>query len=146
MMILTCSVHALTTVVDVLRGLCALDCTRGHVEAIVEWRGAGRAGGRIDRRVPPQTGSSGARDCNSFLKGLSEKVPISDTHRDLTARQGAHTPCHCTHSKATSMHDSHEAHKRCTLPHNMPINEQCPPRSIVPQLPYGECHALSMLL
>ena len=38
-MILTCSVHALTTVVDVLRGLCALDCTRGHVEAIVEWRG-----------------------------------------------------------------------------------------------------------
>lgn len=70
-MILTCSVHVLTTVVDVLQGLCALDCTRGHVEAIVEWRGAGRAGGRIDRRVPPQTGSSGARDCNSFLRHFS---------------------------------------------------------------------------
>ena len=33
--------------------------------------GAGRAGGRIDRRVPPQTGSSGARDCNSFLRHFS---------------------------------------------------------------------------
>jgi len=45
------------------------------------------------------------------LRGLVENVTIFDTQRDLTDRQGAHTRCPCTHSKAIGHYYSREARK-----------------------------------
>ena len=58
-----------------------------------------------------------------FVKGLSEKVTIIDTQRDLMARHGVHIRYPCTHSKAIGRYHSHEAHKRYLWPRDMAINE-----------------------
>ena len=46
-----------------------------------------------------------------YIKGLSAKVPTLYTQHDLTDRQGAHTRCPCTHSKAIGHYYSREARK-----------------------------------
>ena len=71
----------------------------------------------------PGLRSSRIIGCVCILKGLSEKVPISDTHRDLTARQGAHNCCPCTHGKDIDPYHSCEAHKPYLWPRGMAINE-----------------------
>ena len=45
------------------------------------------------------------------LRGLSAKVTIFDTQRDLTDRYDVHIRCPCTHSKAIGHYYSREARK-----------------------------------
>ena len=59
----------------------------------------------------------------SPIKGHGENVTAFDTQRDLTARQGAHTRCHCTQSKVTCRYHSREAQRRYLWPRDMAVNE-----------------------
>ena len=78
--------------------------------------------------------------------GHGENVTAFDTQRDLTARQGAHTRCHCTQGKALGQYHSREAHRRYLSPRDMAINEhQLAESSIADSLRAG-AHALFVLL
>ena len=80
-----------------------------------------------------------------MLKGHGENITAFDTQRDLTARQGAHTHCPCTHGKSMGPYHSREAHKRDLFPHGMAINEHQLAESSIGEGLRGGTHALFVL-
>ena len=69
------------------------------------------------------SGLTGCDEPDPVVKGHGVNVTGFDTQRDLTARQGVHTRCPCTYSKAIGQYYSREAHKRYLWPRDMAINE-----------------------
>ena len=80
-----------------------------------------------------------------LLKGQDEKVPTFDSQRDLTARQGAHNCCPCTHGKGMGPYHSREPHKRYLFAHGMAINEHQLAESSIGEGLRGGAHALFVL-
>ena len=68
-----------------------------------------------------------------------------DTQRGLTDRQGAHTRCHCAHSKAIDRYHSRKAHKQYIWPRRMAINEHQLMDSSIGEGLCGDAHALFAL-